>query len=268
MRRLMILMVAVLGMFGSDALAIYDAGTGRFMQRDPIGYASGTTNLYAYVGSSPLNWLDPFGLKSCDAAIDCTNTAGLNDCEKMYCALGGAFPALGDNGRLSNARDKSGMDPLATMLSLAWKESSFHPGAANPRSTARGLYQILNGTKDDIEDRVWPEFVGGDDFPPYPPSDPDTGQPTDDWRYDPGLASSAAYAYLLDRIAAKGNDLRNGIAAYGEGDDYADKVLRGINAIKKTCGVPPGTDMTNEQLEKCASEKCGELKKSLDDAMK
>ncbi len=36
-RRLMILMVAVIGMFGSDAYAVYDAGSGRWLERDPIG---------------------------------------------------------------------------------------------------------------------------------------------------------------------------------------------------------------------------------------
>lgn len=63
MRRLMILMVAVLGMFGSDAFAIYDAGTGRFMQRDPIKYRGGSMSLYEYVGSSPTKSTDPSGLK-------------------------------------------------------------------------------------------------------------------------------------------------------------------------------------------------------------
>ena len=34
----------------------------RFLQPDPIGYAAGM-NLYAYVGNSPMNWIDPWGLR-------------------------------------------------------------------------------------------------------------------------------------------------------------------------------------------------------------
>ena len=40
----------------------YDAGTGTFLQRDPIGFASGDLNLYAYVWNDPLNYKDPSGL--------------------------------------------------------------------------------------------------------------------------------------------------------------------------------------------------------------
>jgi RHS repeat-associated protein len=39
----------------------YDPELGRFISRDPIGFAGGF-NLYSYVGSNPLRWADPFGL--------------------------------------------------------------------------------------------------------------------------------------------------------------------------------------------------------------
>ncbi|CAH0444766.1 RHS repeat-associated core domain-containing protein [Ralstonia pseudosolanacearum] len=39
----------------------YDSGTGRWVSRDPIGERGGF-NLYGYVGGSPLNAIDPFGL--------------------------------------------------------------------------------------------------------------------------------------------------------------------------------------------------------------
>lgn len=41
----------------------YDANTGRFIQRDPIGFAGGQSNLYAYVSNSPVNTIDPSGLE-------------------------------------------------------------------------------------------------------------------------------------------------------------------------------------------------------------
>ena len=40
----------------------YDATTGRFIQRDPIGFSGGQSNLYAYVGNNPLIFFDPEGL--------------------------------------------------------------------------------------------------------------------------------------------------------------------------------------------------------------
>ncbi len=40
----------------------YDAVTGRWTAKDPIGFAGGDTNLYGYVLNDPVNWVDPFGL--------------------------------------------------------------------------------------------------------------------------------------------------------------------------------------------------------------
>ncbi len=39
----------------------YDPTTGRFISQDPIGFASGDTNHYRYVGNSPLDYVDPSG---------------------------------------------------------------------------------------------------------------------------------------------------------------------------------------------------------------
>lgn len=40
---------------------MYDPKTGRFLQRDPIGYIDGP-NPYTYVRNNPVNWIDPYGL--------------------------------------------------------------------------------------------------------------------------------------------------------------------------------------------------------------
>jgi uncharacterized protein RhaS with RHS repeats len=40
----------------------YDPRRGRWTARDPIKFACGDTNLYAYVGGDPVNTIDPSGL--------------------------------------------------------------------------------------------------------------------------------------------------------------------------------------------------------------
>lgn len=49
-----------LGMYYYKA-RFYSPTLGRFMQTDPIGYAGGQTNIYAYVGDDPVDGTDPSG---------------------------------------------------------------------------------------------------------------------------------------------------------------------------------------------------------------
>jgi len=39
----------------------YDSSAGRFIAKDPIGFAGGDVNLYAYVQNNPTNYVDPSG---------------------------------------------------------------------------------------------------------------------------------------------------------------------------------------------------------------
>ncbi|MSO19016.1 MAG: RHS repeat-associated core domain-containing protein [Acidobacteria bacterium] len=41
----------------------YDPTVGRFLSKDPIGFAGGN-NFYSYVDNNPANFSDPFGLES------------------------------------------------------------------------------------------------------------------------------------------------------------------------------------------------------------
>lgn len=43
----------------------YDAETGRWTAKDPVGFSGGDTNLYEYVVADPVNRLDPLGLSDC-----------------------------------------------------------------------------------------------------------------------------------------------------------------------------------------------------------
>jgi len=53
----------------------YDAGKGRFINRDPIG-AAGGINLYGFVGNNPVTGADPEGTDRLDDASLAANTAG------------------------------------------------------------------------------------------------------------------------------------------------------------------------------------------------
>lgn len=44
---------------------LHDATMGRYVSKDPIGFAGGDVNLYSYVGMNQINNVDPFGLAKC-----------------------------------------------------------------------------------------------------------------------------------------------------------------------------------------------------------
>ena len=66
----------------------YDSKVGRFVTKDPIGFAGGDENLYAYVGNNPVIWIDPSG--------------------KVWFFPSGAKPVFGVNNGPADAWDTAG----------------------------------------------------------------------------------------------------------------------------------------------------------------
>ena len=81
----------------------YDPATGMFLQRDPIGFAAGDLNLYAYTWNDPYNWTDPSGLAvSTDFAMLSAGLVGLGTacyttgaCQNAGKAVGGIGGLMG-----------------------------------------------------------------------------------------------------------------------------------------------------------------------------
>jgi RHS repeat-associated protein len=115
----------------------YDATTGRRMAIDPILFARGDTNLYAYAGSDPINRTDPHGLVVLvdDLAIVLAALAATalvtwciaGGCEAVSDSLGEAGDALSqawDRVFSDNAAEKQQLKELARILGKTLKDVS------------------------------------------------------------------------------------------------------------------------------------------------
>jgi RHS repeat-associated protein len=105
----------------------YDAGAGRFIQRDPIGFAGGQTNLYAYVGNNPVESIDPLGLF--DQIFDDAPGAECQDQARLPMPLLGTDKELEIISGLSEQLSEKQLD----FLFKAWGKAN----EANRREAAR-----------------------------------------------------------------------------------------------------------------------------------
>jgi RHS repeat-associated protein len=111
----------------------YDAITGRFIQKDPIGRAGGQPNLYAYVGDNPVERRDPVGLGDI--------MGGTYDINNIKCPI--------------NMSDNTMSDQESEFVGFLGRTvANFSPlgNAVNVGQLAYSLYQALynNGSKQEV----------------------------------------------------------------------------------------------------------------------
>lgn len=126
----------------------YDPKVGRFISEDPIGFAGGDVNLYAYVANNSVNRFDPFGLCTCQATF---SAVGPNQAVGIG-ALGIAPPY--DSLAISPAA--FGL-PYGTIAERIATQSDIKANIGNIRISAPGLSEYLTGettfTIGDVGDR-------------------------------------------------------------------------------------------------------------------
>lgn len=270
----------ILAAFVQPAAAHYDPKLGRWLERDPLGTAPGSTlrtirvgerpttapptprygtgtiypsrqysdgmNLYQYVRSQPIVGLDPDGLKKYT----------YRELAKIIGGCSYALPANSTDWRVQ----QRGLISDEVMLCLFWKESSFDTEAKSNQGYY-GLGQMGEAACDDV-DRAYN----------LPPGTcwrrQQSNDPCDQ------IANSIAY---LHHVLVNKNDfghdgtLRGGLRKYGPTDagfnEYADPILRCAECIRdqerfhrEDKGGPRGVEYcTPENAQSCFNKMTKEV---------
>jgi len=144
----------------------YAPSLGRFLTRDPIGFAGGQSNVYDYAANDPVNFIDPSGLMPGDESggvsqafyADILTDPNASTATKVLAGIGGAFSSLwtpctsdatftvlltaatlGTGGAVGEVAEEAGEDALASYMrqaetldvSTAENEAVFYSGPAN-----------------------------------------------------------------------------------------------------------------------------------------
>lgn len=129
--------------------ARYYSGTlGRFISEDPIGYAGGDSNLYAYVANSPTNATDPSGLCAAGAVVGAA-TAMARKKGFWGVVKGAVTGCLGDMALGGLAKAFGFGKRLASRTALDSSAKLYHYTSGNPDDILR--YGLLRGPAE----RVW-----------------------------------------------------------------------------------------------------------------
>ncbi|MCF7954973.1 MAG: hypothetical protein K9M75_04135 [Phycisphaerae bacterium] len=281
----LIVLLVVCALLGNFSFGMYDAKTGRFMQRDPIGtaprivhteqgpkiiqsvatptsqnrndtvvipsnripisknsheplelqlldlenqtqYADGM-NLYQYVMSNPLSYLDPLGLES--RRYECKCGKGIrppNNYEKVRDLMGGCAYAL-PTGKIGDKLGDATSNISNNLLScLFWQESSMGQNPNYMKGSYIGLGQMGESACKDV-DRIYK----------LPPGTC--------WRRQQSgsfcdqIANTRAYLSIIYAFYKKGS-IRDSLRRYGPPDaphaEYADPLLNCEKCMNKAAG--------------------------------
>lgn len=145
-RSLTILVSVLLGLLAAPAHAIYDPGTGRWLQRDPIGYVDGTS-LYQYVKSRSIDLSDPMGLTG-GSRVDDRELEGIlkitSNPDELICLDRARKHAI--NSVHNVVRNPQGP---------SWNDPSWLPWTHAPGGRGRFIDNLINGPGDAVRHCVW-----------------------------------------------------------------------------------------------------------------
>jgi RHS repeat-associated protein len=189
-----------------------DSTSGRFLSEDPLEFVTGS-NFYRYVGNSPTNLVDRFGLSS---DKPCVNIDKLADCimEQFDILLLSFSPTIGNG--TNDARNRNGSAtvlptvPLVAVtivndISKGWQDAPTHSGAyqdpnvsgANGWTDPRNPYTnyTLNSTVDQaaMDTQIW-EL--GNSLAYITNTMP---KKLKDWTHDPGATLLKCYLNAVGR---------------------------------------------------------------------